>query len=176
MTRSELGKTIYQVSHIKGQFTLRSGQIATEYFDKYLFEAAPEILTEIARQLSASLPEKFDLLAGLEMGGIPIATALSLHTGHSVRFVRKTAKAYGTGKLAEGGEVDGMELVIIEDVVTSGGAIIDAVKKLRSRGAIVRQVCCVIDREATGRKNLENEGLILTPLFSRTELEEYAMQ
>lgn len=171
MTKAELGKRIYQASNIKGEFTLRSGQTAHEYFDKYLFEADPVLLAEIARQLSARLPARFDALAGLEMGGIPLATALSLQTGKSTLFIRKEAKKYGTCKIAEGGEIDGKELVIVEDVVTSGGAIIEAVRELRSLGAMIKLVCCVIDREGSGRGNLENEGLAFLPLFTKSELE-----
>ena len=174
MNKSELGRDIYNISNIKGEFTLRSGVVATEYFDKYLFEANPMILAEISEHMIDCLPQKYDQLAGLEMGGIPIATAISLRTGSPALFVRKEAKKYGTCKIAEGGEITGAELVIIEDVVTSGGAILDAVKELRKRGAIVNHVCCVIDREGAGRANLEGAALIFTSLFTKSELESYA--
>ena len=130
MNKSVLAKEIYDISNIKGEFLLRSGVTATEYFDKYLFEANPIILKGIAENLKALLPKNYDQLAGLEMGGIPIVTALSLETGSQALFVRKEAKEYGTCKLAEGGDIKGKALVIVEDVVTSGGAIIDAVKEL----------------------------------------------
>ncbi|WP_104402357.1 orotate phosphoribosyltransferase [Vibrio penaeicida] len=171
MNRDELAKSIYEISNIKGNFTLRSGVTATEYFDKYLFESNPRILKAIAKHLAIILPNNFDQLAGLEMGGIPIATALSLETEKQVLFVRKEAKEYGTCKLAEGGNIENQELLIVEDVVTSGGAIIDAVKELRSRGAIVNTVVCVIDREGAGRENLVKMGLNFTPLFTKSELE-----
>ncbi|MBL4679575.1 MAG: orotate phosphoribosyltransferase [Pseudomonadales bacterium] len=174
MNKSDLGKVIYDISNIKGEFILRSGQVTTEYFDKYLFEVDPLILAEIAEHMINNLPQKFDQLAGLEMGGIPLATAISLKTGCPSLFVRKEAKQYGTCKIAEGGVIEGAELVIIEDVVTSGGAILDAVQALRSRGATVNHVCCVIDRESTGRNNLEKAGLTFTPLFTKSELESYA--
>jgi len=170
MNKSVLAKAIYDISNIKGEFLLRSGVTATEYFDKYLFEADPIILKCIAEHLQPLLPDNYDQLAGLEMGGIPIATALSLATGKQTLFVRKAAKQYGTCKLAEGGDISGQRLVIIEDVVTSGGAIIDAVKALRARGAIVETVLCVIDRESTGRKNLEAINLSFKPLFTLSAL------
>ncbi|WP_062263587.1 orotate phosphoribosyltransferase [Endozoicomonas arenosclerae] len=173
MKKSELGKAIYETSNIKGEFALRSGQVATEYFDKYLFEADPKLLAAVAEHMVGSLPEQYDQLAGLEMGGIPIATALSLKTGSKSLFVRKEAKEYGTCKIAEGGDIEGSRLVIIEDVVTSGGAILDAVKELRARGALVNHVYCVIDREGSGRANLEAAGLTFTPLFTKSELESY---
>ena len=170
MNKSSLAREIYRISNIKGNFVLRSGRHATEYFDKYLFEAQPKLLFEIARQLTGFIPENTDLLAGLEMGGIPIATALSLQTGISQVFVRKEAKAYGTCKLAEGGNVEGKNLLIVEDVMTSGGAIIDAVKQLRKLGAKIDRAVCVIDRESSGKKNLENIGIELMPLFTSSYL------
>ncbi|TEW44078.1 orotate phosphoribosyltransferase [Psychromonas algicola] len=170
MNKFSLAKAIYDISNIKGEFVLRSGVVATEYFDKYLFEANPIILRSIVEKLKILLPTNYDQLAGLEMGGIPIATALSLETGSHTLFVRKKAKQYGTCKLAEGGDINGQRLVIIEDVVTSGGAIIDAVNELRNRGAIVETVLCVIDREGTGRKNLEAINLSFKPLFTQSEL------
>lgn len=174
MNKNDLAKEIYNVSNIKGEFLLRSGQISNEYFDKYLFESKPGLLREIGIQMKSLLPDKFDVLAALEMGGIPVATVISLETGYPVVFVRKKAKEYGTCKLAEGAEVNGRKLVIIEDVVTSGGAILDAARELRALGAEVDTVLCVIDREGTGKDNLAKEGLKLIPLFTKTELEEAA--
>ncbi len=171
LNKEQLAKEIYEISNIKGSFKLRSGVTATEYFDKYLFESNPRVLQAIAEHLEGVLPSSFDQLAGLEMGGIPIATALSLRIQKQVLFVRKEAKEYGTCKLAEGGGIDNQELLIVEDVVTSGGAIIDAVTELRARGAIVNNVVCVIDREGSGRENLEKLGLKFSPLFTKSELE-----
>ena len=171
MDRTTLAREIYRVSIIKGNFTLRSGIQTLEYFDKYLFEARPDLLLEIANQLAPSIPENIDALAGLEMGGIAIATALSLQTGVALVFVRKEAKAYGTCKLAEGETVAGKKLLIIEDVVTSGGAVVKAVNQLRNLGAEIDRALCVIDRESTGRKNLRNIGIELNPLFTKSYLE-----
>jgi orotate phosphoribosyltransferase len=165
-----LAKEIYQISNIKGNFTLRSQQQTTEYFDKYLFEAQPKLLLEIARQLVALIPENIDTLAGLEMCGIPIATALSLQTGIPLVFVRKKAKTYGTCKLAEGAEVKNQRILIVEDVVTSGGAAINAVSQLRELGATIEQAVCVIDRESLGAENLKNIGVKLMPLFTKSYL------
>ncbi|WP_019504143.1 orotate phosphoribosyltransferase [Pleurocapsa sp. PCC 7319] len=171
MEKKTLARKIYQISNIQGKFTLRSGQQATEYFDKYLFEARPKLLLEIAYQLIPYIPKNIDVLAGLEMGGIPIATALSLQTGIPLLFVRKEAKTYGTRKLAEGGTVEGKYLIIIEDVVTTGGAIIDAVSQLRTLGAKVDKALCVIERESFAAKNLADVGIELIPLFTKSYLE-----
>jgi orotate phosphoribosyltransferase len=168
--RTELAEKITAVAHLQGNFILRSGVTATEYFDKYRFEADPVILRAIAEQLAERLPQAFDLLAGLEMGGIPIATLLSQVTGVPTLFIRKKAKDYGTCHFAEGGDVRGRRLLIIEDVVTSGGAILEAAGALRAEGAIIRDVACVIDRESGGRENLAKEGLSLVSLFTKGEL------
>jgi orotate phosphoribosyltransferase len=168
--RTSLAKRIYDAAHITGDFTLRSGAKSTEYFDKYLFEADPKLLKDIAEAIVPLIPPGIDALAGLEMGGIPIATMLSQLTGLPVLFVRKKAKDYGTCKIAEGGRVDERKLLIVEDVVTSGGAILDAAKALRGEGAELAQVVCVIDRESGGPANLAKSDLILTSLFTMSEL------
>ena len=96
MTRFDLAAAIYDTAHITGDFLLRSGARSTEYFDKYLFEAKPELLRVIAEHLAPLIPAGTDVLSGLELGGVPLATALSLHTGIPAAFVRKKAKEYGT--------------------------------------------------------------------------------
>ena len=170
MTRSSLARQIYNVAHITGTFTLRSGVVSNEYFDKYLFESQPALLLEIAEALAPLVPDSIDALAGLELGGVPIATMLSQVTGIPTLYVRKAAKDYGTCRLAEGGAIDGQRLFIVEDVITSGGAVIDAVRELRNGGAIVKQGVCVIDRESGGLENLLAIDIAIAPLFTMTEL------
>lgn len=167
---TDLAKSIYETCNIKGTFTLRSGQISHEYFDKYQLEARPALLKAIAEGLSQKLPKETTVLAGLEMGGIPVATAISLATGLPAVFVRKQAKSYGTCKIAEGVSVQDQRVTVIEDVVTTGGAIIDGVKALRAGGAVVDTVLCVIDREQGGAEKLQGIGLTLKPLFTASEL------
>ncbi|MCH7233031.1 orotate phosphoribosyltransferase [Glycomyces sp. L485] len=170
-TDTSLAHDIYRRSHLTGEFTLRSGVVAHEYFDKYLFESDPVMLRRIAEAMAPHIPAHgVDALAGLETGGIPLAVMLSQVTGIPALFVRKEAKTYGTCRLAEGGEVEGRHLFIVEDVVTSGGAVLDAVAELRQRGATVKQAVCVIDREAGGPKNLADNGIGLKSLFTMTEL------
>ncbi|GAB4135507.1 MAG: orotate phosphoribosyltransferase [Ignavibacteriales bacterium] len=172
MERTELAKKIFQTSHITGEFLLRSGKISNEYFDKYLFESDPELLAEIAAQMVSLVPDDTDMLAGLEMGGIPLATAISLKNNMSSLFVRKKAKEYGTRKLAEGKSFSGKNLCIIEDVVTTGGQIIESANELRKLGAKVENVLCVIVREDSAFDKLAAAGLKLIPLFSMKELKE----
>lgn len=170
MTIDELGMKVYEVAHLDGHFKLRSGQISKEYFDKYLFESYSNILREIAKHLSKKVPEGTEVLAGLEMGGIPIATALSMETGIPVVFVRKKSKEYGTCKLAEGIDIKGKEVCVIEDVVTTGGQIIISTKDLIELGAKIENVICVIERNSEGRKNLNEAGLNLISMFTMAEL------
>ena len=172
MNRSELEEKILSLSYITGRFKLRSGQISNEYFDKYLFEADPEVLKAIADHMARLIPEGIEVLAGLEMGGIPLVTMLSQLSGIPAVFVRKKAKAYGSCKLAEGGKISGEKLLIIEDVVTSGGQILRSAVDMRECKAIVEHVLCVIDREAGGSVNLAKENLSLRSLFTMSELKE----
>ena len=170
MTHQELTSAIYDVAHITGTFTLRSGIISNEYFDKYQFESDPRLLRAIAEQMLPMIPDGTDMLAGLEMGGLAIATALSLASGLPVLFVRKKAKDYGTCKLAEGPDVAGKRLLIVEDVITSGGQVILSGNDLRTLGAHADDVLCVIDREQGGRAKLEEAGYRLTSLCTMTDL------
>jgi orotate phosphoribosyltransferase len=170
MTNNELAKEIYNCSHLTGTFILRSGKISHEYFDKYRFESNPKLLAEIASQLVPLLPEKFDIFAGLEMGGIPIAVALSMIKGIPAAFVRKKAKEYGTLRISEGAEVKGKRIVIVEDVITSGGQVILSAKDLIVEGAIIDRAICVIDRESGGKEALAEAGIELYSLFTMSEL------
>ncbi len=132
MDRSQLAARIYAAAHLTGTFTLRSGVVSNEYFDKYRFESDPQLLADIAEGCAPFVPDGIDALAGLELGGVPLATMISQVSRLPAVFVRKEAKTYGTCRLAEGAEVDGRRLCIIEDVVTSGGAILDAAVELRT--------------------------------------------
>ncbi|GAB5466528.1 MAG: orotate phosphoribosyltransferase [Candidatus Kapaibacteriales bacterium] len=176
LNRKNLAKQIFEVAHLRGNFTLRSGQTSNEYFDKYQFESQPNLLSDIALMMLKTLPKEYDLYAALEMGGIPIATAIALKTGKPMVFVRKQAKEYGTAKLAEGGPIKGKRLLIVEDVVTSGGQIIKSVEELRERGAQIFHAVCVIDREQGGREALAKEGIQLLPLFTATDLKNTQIQ
>jgi orotate phosphoribosyltransferase len=165
-----LANRVYDIAHLTGQFTLRSGQTSTEYFDKYRFEADPVLLRDIAAAMAPLVPDGIDALAGLEMGGIPVVTALSMATGLPARFVRKEAKTYGTCLLAEGGTIEGQRLLVVEDVVSTGGQVLLSTADLRERGAKVDTVLCVIDRRPEGSDVFEAEGLELRSLFRMADL------
>ena len=171
MDRHELAVAVMRVARLTGEFRLRSGAISTEYFDKYRFESSPQLLRAIARQLAQLVPADTEVLAGLELGGVPIAAALSLETGLPAAFVRKEAKPYGTCRLAEGVDVAGRRLLVVEDVVTSGGQVVKSTEQLRGLGAVVSTALCVIDRQSGGGEALSAIGLQLLALFTKGQLD-----
>jgi orotate phosphoribosyltransferase len=168
--RAELGRRIYEVAHLTGEFTLRSGLTTDQYFDKYRFEADPVLLDAVAEAMVPLVPAGTEVLAGLEMGGIPVVTALGRHTGLPCAFVRKEAKRYGTCRLAEGAEIEGRRVLVVEDVVTSGGQIVLSARDLRALGADVREALCVIDREQGGAEALKEVDLGLISLLRAADL------
>lgn len=155
---------------LEGEFTLRSGQVSTTYFDKYLFESDPMLLREVARQAAVLIPEHIEVLAGLELGGVPIVTALSLATGIPAVFVRKQAKAYGTAKLAEGIEIAGRQVLVVEDIITTGGQVATSAGELRTRGALVDSALCIIDRSGGAHPELDAIGCRVISLFTADQL------
>src|SRR5690348_2585646 len=132
-----LAHEIDRVCRLTGTFQLRSGQTATEYFDKYLFESDPHLIRRVAEAMQPLVPDDTQLLGGLELGGIPLVTALSSLTGIPALFVRKKAKEYGTRRLAEGASVTARRVTLVEDVITTGGAVRDATNALRAEAATV---------------------------------------
>jgi orotate phosphoribosyltransferase len=165
-----LGAQVQQAALLRGTFALRSGVTTDHYFDKYRFEADPTLLREVAEAMAPLVPPGTEALAGLELGGIPLATMVAQITGLPARFIRKKAKEYGTNQLAEGGPVSGLRLTVIEDVVTSGGAILAAVSALRDLGGTVTTAVCAIDRETGGGKALAIVGVDLRSVFRASEL------
>ncbi len=170
-TDPDLARDVDACCRLQGRFTLRSGQQATEYFDKYLFEAQPALLARVVAQLEPLLPAGTELLGGLELGGVPLATVLSARTGVPALFVRKQAKQYGTCKLAEGPEVAGRRVTLVEDVITTGGAVRDATRALREAGAVVETVVCAIDRSPAGENPLADVGLDVRPVLTKGQLD-----
>ena len=166
-----LAARVYAASHLTGTFVLRSGRKADHYFDKYRFESDPELLRDVVDALVPLLPTNVDGLAGLELGGVPLATMLSSVTGLPAFFVRKEPKKYGTERVCEGGDVSGRQLVIIEDVVTTGGQMVLSAQDLRAEGAAVEHALCVIDREGGGADVVGSEGIELRALFTMRDLE-----
>jgi orotate phosphoribosyltransferase len=166
---ADLARRVGEACRLTGTFTLRSGQVSTTYFDKYLFEADPVLLREVADAAVDLIPPGTEVLAGLELGGVPVATALSLATGLPAAFVRKEAKKYGTAKLAEGAEIAGRRVLIVEDILTTGGQVVLSARDLRERGATLVGALCVIDR-SDGAHKLAAEDLDLIYLYNAAHL------
>ena len=171
MTASALARDINSTCRLTGDFVLRSGQRATEYFDKYLFEANPFCCGDVVDAMVELLPADTDVLGGLELGGVPIATVMSLRTGLPTVFVRKKAKEYGTCRLAEGADVAGRRVTLVEDVISTGGAVRDAARELRAAGAVIGVVVCAIDRSPAGEKPLGDVELEVRPVLTKAELD-----
>jgi orotate phosphoribosyltransferase len=173
VTREELARALRETAYLEGDFVLRSGRRSRYYFDKYRFETRPDVLAPLGRALAEAVREHepdADRLAGPELGAVALAAAASLESGLPFVIVRKAAKDYGTANQLEGVHDDGDCVCLIEDVVTSGGAAIEAVQALRAAGLRVSNAVCVVDREEGGVDELARHAVRLRPLFRASEL------
>jgi orotate phosphoribosyltransferase len=173
VNRDELARALRDAAYLEGDFVLRSGRRSNYYLDKYRFETRPDVLAPLGEALAEAVREHepdADRLAGPELGAVALAAAASLETGLPFLIVRKAAKDYGTANLLEGGYEEGECVCLIEDVVTSGGAAIEAVQALREAGLRVSNAICVVDREEGGVDELARHAVRLRPLFRASEL------
>jgi len=168
MDTAALAQLVKDTALSTGEFTLSSGRKSTYYLDKYRFETRPDVLSAVADGLVAKIPQDVDLLAGPELGAIPLVTAVGLATGIPFLLVRKTAKKYGTKKAVEGLYEKGQRVVLIEDVLTTGTQAITAANTLTELGMTVVKLVCVIDREEGAREAVEAAGYVFDPLITRT--------
>ena len=152
-----------------GEFELSSGRTSDYYVDKYRFETEPTCLRLIAEAFAEELDED-DTLGGVALGAVPLAAATSVTADLPYVIVRKAAKEYGTGNRIEGRLEAGEEVVVLEDIVTTGGSLVDAVEALREAGATVERALVVVDREEGGRENVEAAGVEMTALVTAAEL------
>ena len=166
MDHTDLACRVHAAAHLVGSFTLNSGEESAHYFDKYQLTSDPALLADLAQAMLPLVDPDVQLLAGLEMGAIPLATALSRLTHLRTVFVRKRRENHGTKKLAEGPDIEGKRLLIIEDVVSSGGQIAAAVDALRQDGAQVEHAIAILDREAGAPARLEGLGVRFHALFT----------
>src|SRR5687767_13774978 len=146
MERRELCRRIAEVALIRGDFTLRSGRKSNYYLDKYTFSTRPEILAELGKMFAARRSAATTVLAGAELGGIPLVTAASLASGLRCVFVRNQKKEYGTAKQLEGQVGKGDVVLMVEDVCTTGGQVLEAAKVIEATGAKVEKIVATIDR------------------------------
>jgi len=177
MDDDRLREALVAAAYLEGDFVLRSGKRSTYYLDKYRFETRPDLLGPIGERIAATVSEHAPdavRLAGPELGAVALAAAASLAGGLPFLLVRKAAKEYGTGKRLEGVYEPGETICLIEDVVTSGGALLDSVEALREAGLVVHTAVCVVDREEGGADALARHAVRLRPLFRAGELLEGA--
>lgn len=172
LTEEQLVDRIKDAALLRGQFTLRSGRKSSYYLDKYLFETQPDILAALGRLFAQRIGrlEGVDRLAGAELGGIPLVAAASMACGKPAVYIRNQKKEYGTGKQLEGKLEAGDRLVIVEDIATTGGQVLEAAKLLKSLGAQVVRIIAVIDRQEGARENIEREGFQFESLFNKADL------
>jgi orotate phosphoribosyltransferase len=173
LTNDELKLALGDAAYLEGDFVLRSGKRSRYYLDKYRFETRPDILAALGERIAAAVEEVEPdavRLAGPELGAVALAAAGSLASGLPFVIVRKAAKEYGTSNRLEGVYEEGECICLVEDVVTSGGALIDAVGALRQAGLVVRSAVCVVDREEGGGEALTAQGVELKPIFRASEV------
>ncbi len=171
MNDRELALAIKDAALLEGDFTLRSGRKSKYYLDKYLFETQPQLLRELGRRFARYDEPGIRRIAGAELGAIALAAATSLETGKPFIIVRNAKKAgYGTGKLIEGRLEPGERVLLVEDVATSGGQAVEAIRVLREAGAEVAAAIVVIDRLEGGRQAVEATGVRFEALFTSADL------
>jgi orotate phosphoribosyltransferase len=170
ISRETLAKRIAEVALLRGEFTLRSGRKSNFYLDKYLFETQPDILQGLAEMFAAKLPAETDRLAGPELGAVALTAATAMHAKKPFVLVRNSKKGYGSGKLVEGVLKAGDKVVIIEDILTTGGQIVEAAKTLEAAGAKVIKMLGTIDRLEGARENIEAAGYSYESLFTIKDL------
>jgi orotate phosphoribosyltransferase len=173
LTDAELKLALREHAYLEGDFVLRSGKRSKYYLDKYRFETRPDILAALGERIAVAAREfepDATRLAGPELGAVALAAAASLQSGLPFLIVRKAAKDYGTANRLEGVHGEGECVCLIEDVVTSGGAAIDAIQALREAGLRVSTAICVVDREEGGVDELARHAVRLRPLFRASEL------
>ena len=170
MTRSELARRIKQTAYLEGDFVLRSGKRSHYYLDKYRFETQPDILEALGAALAAYRAETTTLIAGAELGGVALAAAVSLQSLLPFVIVRNNRKDYGTGNVFEGLISRGDRVLLVEDIATTGGQVIEAANAIVDTGATVEQIVAVIDRLEGARGNIEQAGFAFDSLLTTADL------
>lgn len=170
LSREHLAKRIAEVALLRGNFTLRSGRTSTYYLDKYRFETQPDILAALGEMFAATMPPETDRIAGPELGAVALAAAAGMAAGKPFVIVRNKKKDYGSAKQVEGVLNKGDRIVIVEDILTTGGQVIEAAHTLQEMGATVLKIVGVIDRQEGARENVEQAGFVFESLFTVDQL------
>ncbi len=170
MTREKLIERIKSLAVLHGEFTLRSGKKSRYYVDKYRFETQPDVLAALGKLFAQHVTPDVDRIAGPELGAVCLAAATAMAADKPFVMVRKAAKEYGTTKRVEGELKAGEKVLIVEDILTTGGAVLEAAKSLTEAGAVIVGIVGVIDRLEGARHNIEQAGFKMDALFTITDL------
>jgi len=169
VTRKELIQRIKETAYLEGDFVLRSGKRSKYYLDKYLFETKPDILKALGKEFARHVTEDVTLIAGAELGGVALAAA-AMQTGKDWIIVRNSKKDYGTSKLVEGTLNAGDVVLLVEDIATTGGQVLEAAKVIHDAGAEVKKIVCVIDRKQGARENITGAGYTFESILTKDDL------
>jgi orotate phosphoribosyltransferase len=170
VTRNELIKRIKETAYLEGDFILRSGKRSKYYLDKYLFETCPDILKALGKEFAKHAEGDVTLIAGAELGGIALAAATAMETGKNWVIIRNSKKDYGTGKLIEGVLKQGDVVLLVEDIATTGGQVLEAAKVITGAGAKVKKIVAVIDRKQGAGENITAAGYKFESLLTKDDL------
>jgi len=170
MTRDELIKRIKETAYLEGDFTLRSGKKSKYYLDKYLFETCPDILKALGEEFARYVTDDVSLIAGAELGGVALAASTAMATGKNWVIIRNSKKGYGTGKMIEGVISQGDVVLLVEDIATTGGQVLEAAKIITEAGAAMKEIVCVIDRKQGAEQNITNAGYKFESILTKDDL------
>lgn len=170
MTYEQLAGRIAEVALLRGEFTLRSGRKSNYYLDKYRFETDPVVLRELGAMLARHVTPDVQRLAGPELGAVPLAAAAAMASGVPAIFVRNQKKEYGSNKQIEGVYNAGETVLLIEDIMTTGGQVVEAARMLEAVGLKVKKIVGIIDRLEGARANIESAGYVFESLFTTKDL------
>ncbi|ADI73775.1 orotate phosphoribosyltransferase [Methanohalobium evestigatum Z-7303] len=154
-----------------GEFILSSGKKSNYYVDIKKASTRPDTLKLIGKK-AAEIIKSIDVdnVGGVELGGVPIATAVSLESGLPMIIIRKSSKEYGTGGRLVGQLEKGERVILLEDVTTSGGSVKEAVSNIQNEGGYIDTVITVVDREEGAEENLKSAGIKLITLIKASDL------
>ena len=170
MDKTALTTRIKEASYLEGDFLLRSGKRSKYYMDKYLFETQPDILKALGTEFCKHLTDDVTLVAGAELGGVALAAATAMEANLPWIIIRNSKKDYGTSKMVEGVIKEGDVVLLVEDIVTTAGQILEAAKIITAAGATVKKIVCVIDRKQGGRENTEAAGYVFDSIITKDDL------
>jgi len=171
MTRQQLAGRIRESAYLEGEFTLRSGRKSKYYLDKYLFETQPDVLAALGEMFAQRAGGRVNLIAGAELGGVALAAAASMAANKPFVIVRNAKKDYGTSKKFEGRQPKAGDVVLlVEDIATTGGQVLEAARDITAAGATVERIVAVIDRQEGARENIEKAGFVFESLLTKADL------